>query len=602
MSDLFTEEEQNETVVWEDPYADVPFFDEAPEDTSTQKEEVNLESQILERVRYCLAGVQDRSCAEGQDLLGFILSSKLTLEQLSKEDLRVLKRLVDVLNAAWAANPAGVIDFEDIPDVEAAGHAVNEQVQQIKVLARGAEDVSKAKNPAGSWRALTGLVQRKATIAQAGQLINACETDAPDEELMRRFRDITPPSVQTEVRNADFSMTASDWEAKMRAAGSAASSYRISSGYPTMDFALTAKGISGAAEEPYGSFAPGEFHVFGGATGNGKSAWARPLARNMAHDLVHGWGYTKAQVLYAFTEENASIVMRAASIAEGMPFHHLSKNITLANVGPSRKRLVHAVWDLVIAAYHKSQEQGIPITECQLPYTIIWDYIGGTAEAGEAVDTVAAQLNADLAMRGFAQWDPYAMETFSGESFAAYAGMPWPAGMEFFRPVVIAFAQFRKLADPVWFDPSNKSCNLADFTIENADGSPGWDVREGDFRVPTQSELRGSGILANHATGIYTLHRSRPQKNPKVKTDQGYRLVDDRARIIPTKVRNSTDLTFFPMRFDSQPSGVRGQFYDLLAEAAITGGQLEPGDAYQVAGDPILPPREVRTPFDLVTY
>lgn len=594
-SDIHYDEPIETVTHWDDPYADMPVFDDTEADTSA-----SLADDILDTIRVCLASMSGRSCAEGMDMIGFILSSSIVTDQLDDTTMRRTKRLFDVLSYAWGDDPHAVIDYDDVPDIDAAGSSVAYEFTRI-ASTRGHDLVP---NPAGTWRALVGKVTRQATKQAAARLIQACDTDAPDEELMAKFRAIVPPSAKTEVRNADFSMTASQWEAAYRQAASTTAAYRISSGYPTMDYALTAKDPHGNDAEPFGSFAPGEFHVFGGATGNGKSAWARPLARNMAYDLVHGWGYSKAQILYAFTEENASIILRAAGIAEGMPFHHLADNVTLANVGPSRKRLVHAVWDLVIKAYHRSQEQGIPITECELPYAIFWDYIGGTAEAGEAVDTVAAQLNADLAMRGFAQWDPYAMETFSGESFSAYAGMPWPDGMEFFRPVVIAFAQFRKLADPVWYDPNNKSCNLADFTIENSDGSPGWEVQPGDFRVPTQSELRGSGILANHATAIYTLHRSRPQKNEKF-LDHAlgrYRLQDDRARVIPTKTRNSTDLNFFPMRFDSQPSGVRGQFYDVLASEAIRNGQLTPTDCYREEGDPILPPRQVRTPFDLVTY
>jgi hypothetical protein len=605
--DLFTDagpEAEENTGMWEDPYAGLDFHPtEPPSDNQPieAEQDDNLEEHIIETMRLCLAALSGRRSAEGLDMLGYILSSTAVLDSLGKNDVRRIKRLCDVLASAWGDDHASNIDYDDVPDIAAAGGAVNYEFSIItSYLTR--EDLP--KNPAGTWRALQGKVQRVATRGQAIALATACEKDAPDEELMFTFRQITPPSVKTEVRNADFSMTAAQWEDAYRVARSRGTEYRVSSGYPTLDYALTAKDPSGSDAEAFGAFAPGELHVFAGATGNGKSAWARPLARNMAYDLVNGWGLSNAQILYAFTEETADIVLRTAGLAEGMPFHHLAKNITLANVGPSRKRLVHAVWDLVIKAYHRSQELGIPITSCELPYVIFWDYIGGTAESGEPVDTVASQINADLAMRGFAQWDPYAMETFSKESFSAYSGMPWPDGMEFFRPVVIAFAQFRKLADPVWYDPTNKACNLADFTVENADGSPGWEVRTGDFRVPTQAEIRGSGILANHATAIYTLHRSRPQKNPKVLDPVlgRYRLVDDRARIIPTKVRNSSDLTFVPMRFDSQPSGLRGQFYDVLAARAINSGQLSPSDPYREDGDPILPPRTIRTAFDGVSY
>ena len=207
-------------------------------------------------------------------------------------------------------------------------------------------------------------------------------------------------------------------------------------------------------------------------------------------------------------------------------------------------------------------------------------------------------------MRGIAAWDVQFMEEFSGESFAAYAGMSWPTGMDAFQPAVLGFAQFRKLADPQWYDPNARNASTDDFVVPNADGEPGWEVLPGDFRIPTQGEVRGSGILINHATSLIILHRSRPQKNPKVVDEVTGRihLVDDRARWLLVKTRNGTDLPFIEMRFDSIPSGLRGQFFDRRAEIAIGMGLLEPTECYQEVGDPLLPHRPVRTPFDGVAY
>jgi hypothetical protein len=273
-------------------------------------------------------------------------------------------------------------------------------------------------------------------------------------------------------------------------------------------------------------------------------------------------------------------------------------------VGASRGRLMHSVWDQVISAYHRSQETGQPIVNCGLPSMIVLDYLGGIVSPGEGADTTAMENTANLILRGFCGWDILGMEQFSGESFAAYAGMSWPEGMENFRPAVLGFAQFRKLSDPLWYDPTQKSCSVDDFVVQNPDGSAGWEVRTGDFRIPTQGEIRGSGVVANHATSILVFHRSRPQRNPKVvdPATGRIRLADWRARWILVKTRNGSDLPFIEMRFDSNPSGLRGQFYDFRAEIAIRKGLLAPTDCYQEEGDPILPHRPIVGVFDGVAY
>ena len=147
-------------------------------------------------------------------------------------------------------------------------------------------------------------------------------------------------------------------------------------------------------------------------------------------------------------------------------------------------------------------------------------------------------------------------------------------------------------------------CSEADYSVENADGTPGWQIKPGDYVVPTRSEIRGSGVLQNHLTSLSVAHRSRPQKNEKI-TDPAtgrVRLEDDRGRIIFLKTRNGADLKFIPMLFDSNPEGLRGQYYDLLAERAIAGGKLPTAASYTQEGDPILPPRPAHSPFAGIAY
>jgi hypothetical protein len=58
------------------------------------------------------------------------------------------------------------------------------------------------------------------------------------------------------------------------------------------------------------------------------------------------------------------------------------------------------------------------------------------------------------------------------------------------------------------------------------------------------------------------------------------------------------------MRFDSNPEGYRGQFYDDLGhQHCVVGGRMRiQADAYRQEGDPILPERPRRSPFSRVPY
>jgi len=588
------------------PPADDYIPSDAPEpdpgmDVPAHQVSDDLADTAVGTLHQCLASCQGRTGAELLDMLSYAISSDQVMSYLDPSERKTFVRLSEIMTSAFGVDRQAAVDWFDIPDLQAASPRVLRQVSAVRSLI-GSKDLP--TNPAGTWRALVGRVTRISARGKALHLAQAIDADEPDEVLMDVFRSMVPPSSRTEVVNASFSRSAAEWEAHDRSAAASAAPYRISSGYPTLDWSLTMKNTDGSPAEPLGAFAPGEFHVVAAPTGNGKSAMSRRLITAAAQDLVVGWGRANDRVLICITEESPRIVYEAAGLAAGGQFHHLASNVTIANTGASRRRIVHAVWDQVLTAVHLSRETGISLDQAGLPAMIVWDYIGGTVEAGEPQDTVAMERNANLAMRGFAQWDIDAMEMFSGESFSAYAGMPWPENFGSFKPVVVAFAQFVKLKDPLWYDPTIKGISVSDFVVERPDGSAGWEVRPGDFRLPTQGEVRGSGVLINHATSLLFLHRSRPQKNPKVmdpKTGK-FRLVDNRARIMLVKTRNGADLPFIPMQFDSQPSGPRGQFFDVLAEAAIESGKLDPGEAYSESGDPITPPRPCRTPFDSVAY
>lgn len=580
-----------------------PAFTGLPEDphASEAAQYEDLPGHILDTVRNCLASMQDRSGSELIELLRFMLSSVNVLDHLDARPRKNYDRLSEILIGEYADDPSRVVDLNDVPGIIAASGKVRAELEVIRTrLARA----DLPHTPSAHWKALVNYVQRIRSRETLAELVGFIDAGDTDETCMGHFRTLEPPSANRTLQNASYSQTAKQWEEDDIAAVAEAPGFRISSGYPTLDYAYTQKDSMGNDAEPRGSWGPGELHIIAAPTGNGKSATARKLITAAAEDLVTGWGRTHDKVLIAITEETPKIVYTVADMGKGQPFHHLADNLVIANIGASRKRFIHSVWDCVIDAYHKSRDTGLPISSCGLPSLVVLDYVGGIVEDGESADTTAIEKTANLMLRGIGAWDVQMQEEFSGESFAAYAGMSWPTGMEAFRPAVIGFAQFRKLADPQWYDPNAKSVNMDDFVVPNADGDAGWKVQPGDFRIPTQGEIRGSGVLINHATSLIILHRSRPQKNPKlVDPDTGRaRLADDRARWLLVKTRNGSDLPFVEMRFDSIPSGLRGQFFDLRAEIAVGKSMLTPTDCYGQVGDPILPHRPMRTPFDGVSY
>lgn len=559
------------------------------------------QERIVETMRNCLASTQDRTGGELMELLRYIGASTLVMDKLEPDTRSTYTRITEILVSEYCDDTTRQVDLSDIAGLDAASSAVRAELNLIEMRC-GREDLP--RTPTAAWKGLVNLIQRDASRTSAMALAAALAAGETDEECMKRFRELQAPTSSGTLRNSDFSRTAREWQAADKAAEAESPGFRISSGYPTLDYAFTAKDGQGRDIEPRGAWGPGELHIFAAPTGNGKSAAARRLITSAAEDLVNGWGREHDKVLIAITEEAPKIVYTVAGMAEGDRFHHLAGNLVIANVGASRRRFIHAIWDCVVDAFHRSQETGMPVTASGLPSFVVLDYVGGLVEDGESADTTAIEKTANLLLRGIAAWDVMMMEEFSGESFAAYAGMSWPRGMENYKPAVLGFAQFKKLADPQWFDPSKKSSSLEDFMIPNHNGEPGWEVLAGDFRLPTQGEVRGSGVLINHATSLIIGHRSRPQKNPKVvdPVTGRVRLVDSRARWLLVKTRNGSDLPFIEMRFDSLPSGLRGQFFDYRAEVAHERGKLAVTECYREQGDPMLPARPAASPFDGVSY
>lgn len=594
-----------------DDYADFgPSGMELPDRSETPRRNQNparrttgavSTEKVLDTIRGTFAAVHDRDGEEATAVIQQVLAADNVLEVLDLESRRRVKRVAEVLIACAGDAPEAPVDLFDLADLEAASGAVVTEISLIRAK-RTSGDFP--KNPISTWRALTDQIQRDVARASAKELLTGLDKDLPADELMKLFAQMQPPTTQRTVNDTVFAATVSDWEAEVTAAKASRPAYRISSGYRTWDYVFTAKDAYGKLAEPLGAWAPGEFHAIAAPTGNGKSALARPLVTAAAEDLVNGWGHDMAKVLIAITEEAPEIVYRAASLGKGQPFHHLADHVVVADVGASRGRFIKAVYDLVSQAEEVAKKTGRPIVDAGLPEFIVLDYIGGIVEQGEAGDTTAIENTANLIMRGLCGWRIEEMEQFSGVSYAAHTGKAWPKGMENFRPAVLTFVQTKKLVKPEFYDPAVKSCSVQDYTVENGDGSPGWEVLPGDFIVPGRSDVRGSGVLQNHLTSLTMAHRSRPQKNKKViDAETGrVRLEDDRARLIFLKTRNSSDMPFIPMRFDSNYEGLRGQYFDLLAERAISAKQIQPLDSYSRPGDPVLPARPSKSPFTGVAY
>jgi hypothetical protein len=592
----------------DDQYLDVLFDDEPPFDDGPLHEappgpsqrraprkpdsvvgsEAPIADRVLATLRQVLASQHGRESSEVAATVRRLSASSKVLELLSEETLSVFEGVFEVLLfEAASVDGVGVVNFDDMPNARNYRKSVRLELERLAEMGR----LDVLTNPFGEWDAMCEAVQAEESLRGALRLIEAIETKANAEVKMRLHRNLPAPTARRAAQNNNWAKSAADWVDEADAYAASRSSIALSSGYPSLDSAVTVTG------DPVGFIKPGEFWVIGAGTGHGKSAFIRRVVVSMLQDLVAGWGFPDARGILAFTEEEAEDVARAAMVGRGQPFHHLAPNLILAKVGQSRERLIKALFDVVIDAYHKAKATGRPITEF-LTYYYVLDYIQGIHEEGENPDGEAIAKTADLLMRGIAAWDVEMMSTISGVDFREYAGMDWPAGMENHRVAVIAMSQLRKESTDVYFRTGKSS--PSDFSVVDANGQVCWQPRENDYAIPDRSDLRGSGVLLNHATGLIFLHRSQPTasqvKDPV--TGKTVRLSDTRARFIVPKARKSVSMPYIPMRFDTNPEGFRGQFYDDLAHThGVQEGRLKVTDAYQQPGDPMLPQRPKRGAF-----
>lgn len=543
---------------------------------------------VQETVRGVLASLNGRSADEVQGTIERVGREKAVLAALPDKWQTVLDGVLEVLAfTASALGGVGIVDFDYLPGATMYSDKVADELK----LLRTHETV---EQPVVAFEALVETIQAEQSRRAALKLAATIEAKASAKERMARFRDIVPPTRQRVVVHNDWAKTAAEWEDAAKSRGNV-SDIILTSGYPTLDLAA-----SGSGEHP-GLIKPGEFWVGAAGTGHGKSAFTRRVFTAMLDDLVNGWGYRDARAVLFFTEEEAPDVIKAAGLGTGQTYHHLARNATLAKIGQSRQRMQMVVWDIVKAAEDQALATGADIREFLL-WQVIVDYVNGIKEQGENADTEGVANTADWLMRGLAAFDHEMMGAISGLTYQQYTGRRWPDGLSDHRVAVFALSQLRKEGtDHNVFYRKGRSTD-SDFVVSDNSGRPLWTPLEDDYAIPNRSDLRGSGVLLNHATGLLFFHRSKPM-SPVRKNAEGkvVGLDDTRARILVPKARKSVSMPYVPMRFDSQPSGHRGQFYDDLAwEHCVQEGRMPVRRREELReGDPIMPERPPRSPWNV---
>lgn len=565
-------------------------------------------AKVLAALRRVLAAYHGRPADELRQMIAQLRTSPKALAELDETTAWTYRGVFEVLEVECAnLTDDAPVYLGDLPGVDNhTAEVADELARIVAVAARG----DAASNPYSAWLAVVEDVQGAHTLRGLHALARAIEEKAPAEHKLELFRRLEPPTTKAAVVREAGPRTAREVVEERAAALAGAAKLRFSSGYRTLDLAFTGPG------EPVGFIAPGEQSVIGGPTGTGKSSFSYALVRSFAQDLVN-WGYQDGYVVWFHTEEESADKVRAAGLGPGQRFHHLADRVVIDPIGTSRRRMAEVLYDLVIAAEKKSQQSGLPPTRF-LPHVVLLDYIQAVAERNES-DNQANIVTAEFLLRGVQAWNPEEMAKFSGLDFRAYAGMPWPDGMDHHRCAVVTFAQLKKPDDEslMFFKSGSRKHKLSDFAFEHTDasvpapwtdeggGAWSWEVREQDLYLLKQNQIMGSSKILQNATTILLLHRSRPRNNPRlpgVGADGRPHLEDTRARLLLDKTRAGSQLKFVPMAFDIMADGFRAQYYDVLAEAAIDQGRFRPDPAFIESGDPILPRRPAASPLAGLRY
>lgn len=537
---------------------------------------------VLEAIRNVLAALHNAPVDDIMSTVGALQQESEMLDRLDDERRLTIRGVLEALMVECSdVDGAGKVDFTYVPW---AGNHRSEVRKEFELLKARAESGVELPNPRSHLAATVAAIRDGVELEAAEAYKAAILGKLPGDEREKAFKSLRGPLTQrSESQENSYTRSLREWVDDHEAIEASGQGHRpLSSGLPTLDATTNGDGF----------ILPGEYWIIGAGTGHGKSAFTRPLVTALAEDLVNGYGRNHQKVIVGITEEEPYTVAQAMKAGPGQPYHHLADNIIITRVNSSRARLVEAVFDCVADGIRRSNETGLPVTEF-LPAVCILDYIQACGEEGEDGNTGAVDRTGDM-MKGICEWDLRTMEQTSGVSFSAYTGLEWPSGISHHRVGVVVLSQLRQEPNDAYYKPGKG--DLSRYVMLHPDGRPMWEVREGDYYLPDRADLRGSAKFLQHGTGILVLHRSNPLaplvKDPTDPTGKRMRMSDPRARILVRKARNAARLPYVMLRFDSNPEGFRGQFYDDRGHQAVEQGRRKIAPSYRRQGDPMLPLRE----------
>lgn len=590
-------------------YAEEAEFEPAPKPRSgntraaMQRRDANMGAKVYAIFQSVLAASDGEPVSKVAALVSQIRVSDKALDELDVDSRRILESVLEVLEFEFTVlSQESPLSIRACSTTQFVADEVAAALESIVSL----DTASLPENPMGTWVAVCNEVQSRRTRRMLGELASAIDARRPASEQLQIFDRLEPPAPHVAVVREEGIRTVDRLLEELEEAGASLSSYRLPSGFPTLDATQTGDG------DELGLIAPGENLLILGPTGTGKSSIEYALHRGTTLSLTQM--YPDALSILAHTEEESAVKATAIGLRRGQRWHFLAKNIVIENVGSSRRRLAELFFDTVAHAVRRSQETGRHPIEFVVHKMHI-DYIQAIAEQGENEQT-SVITTSELILRGFQACNPEEIEKYSKVNFTRYTGMKWPDELEHHRVAVITYGQLRKSgSDSVMFyDPSNKKHSVSQFALEDPRDEPTWEdptgnkwcweVTPGDFRLFTKDDIYGSSKPLQNATSVLLLHRSRPQKNPVGWRDEHGRphLVDTRSRLILDKARNGQQALYVPMAFDVMPDGFRAQYYDVVAENLVRSGAIEVEEFYQQPGDPMIPKRPPKSPFVNLRY